>query len=222
MGWNNGRIKRPLAALCTPGNSGVYGYFESSNSGLNGDGVQLMKTNQALNTLPVDIQRDWMATLDRQPIEAGHFYLTDIRRTGARDFQSQRITVIVVDENGFPLPNVRVAFSYSTADQYFITPDFAWTPPAPPRAFIVPTQGSGQCDQIQGSSVKQGQPGGVTVYVLEPEYSSDVVAGLGMLADHTGLVLTFQLRRAGVVSFQEQLDGLSNRVRMLEGAGNRQ
>lgn len=175
-----------------------------------------MKTNQILNTLPVDIQRDWMATLDRHPIEAGHFYLTDIRRTGGRDFQSQRITVIVVDKNGFPMPNVRVAFSYSTANQYFITPDFAWTPPAPPRAFIVPTMGSGQIDMIQGSAVKQGEPGGVTVYMFEPEYSSDVVKGLGMLADHTGLLLTFQLRRSGVVSLQEQVDRLAERVRVLE------
>lgn len=180
-----------------------------------------MKTNQILNTLPIDIQRDWMATLDRQPIEAGHFYLTDIQRTGARDYRSQRITVLVVDENGFPLSNVQVAFSYSTADQYYITPDFAWMPPAPPKAFIIPTQGSGQCDQIQGSPVKQGQPGGVTVYVLEPEYSSDMVRGLGMLSDHTGLVLTFQLRRAGVVSLREQLDALSNRVRVLEEAGSK-
>lgn len=175
-----------------------------------------MRNNQILNVLPVDIQRDWLATFERQPIEAGHFYLTDIQRSGARDFQSQRITVRVVDENGFALAGVRVAFAYSTADPYFITSDFVWMPPGPQRAFITLTQGSGQCDQIQGSAVKQGEPGGVTVHILEPEYSSDIVKGLGMLADHTGLALTFQLRRAGVVSFQEQLSRLEERVKVLE------
>jgi len=175
-----------------------------------------MKSYKTLNALPVDIQRDWLAGLERNPIQAGHFYLVDIKRSGARDYRSQRITVIVVDESGFPLFDVPVAFSYSTADPYYITPDFAWMPPPPQRAFVTPTLGSGQCDQIQGSVVKQGEPGGVTVYILEPEYSSDIVTGCGMLADHTGLILTFQLRRVGVEPLQVQLDRLTERVRNLE------
>lgn len=142
-----------------------------------------------------------MATLNRyvDPDAKGHFYLVGIEPTKPRTFEEQRIIVRVVDENGFPMAGQRVAFSYSTADQYILTPDFLWSPPPPPKAFIVPTGGGGEIDQIQGSAVQAGQPGGVTVYLLEPEYSSDVVTGLGMLADHTGLRLTFQLRRNGVV-----------------------
>ncbi len=177
-----------------------------------------MQNYQPLNILPTDVQQEWMATLQRQvgPLAQGHFYLVGVRRTKSKTFEEQRVIVLVVDENGFPMPNVRVAFSYSTADQYLLTPDFLWSPPVPYRAFAVSTQGNGEIDQIQGSSVKQGQPGGITVYLLEPEYSSDVVAGLGMLADHTGIHLTFQLRRNGVVPLMERLDSLESRVAALE------
>lgn len=173
-----------------------------------------------LNVLPTDIQQDWMAGLQRQVSQQaqGHFYLVNIRRTKPKGFEEQRVIVLVVDENGFPIPNVPVAFSYSTADQYVLSPDFLWTPPAPPRAFIVPTAGSGQIDQIQGSGVKQGQPGGITVYLFEPEYSSDAVTGLGMLADHTGLHLTFQLRRNGVTPLMDRIASLEARVAALEAS----
>lgn len=171
-----------------------------------------------LNVLPADVQQDWMAGLQRQISQQaeGHFYLVNIRRTKPKSFEEQRVIVLVVDENGFPIPNVPVAFSYSTADQYVLSPDFLWTPPSPPRAFIVPTAGSGQIDQIQGSGVKQGQPGGITVYLFEPQYSSDAVTGLGMLADHTGLHLTFQLRRNGVVPLMDRIASLEARVAALE------
>jgi len=178
-----------------------------------------MLNNQPLNMLPVDIQRDWFATLQRYvaPQAKGHFYLVDIRRSGSKDWQSQRITVMVIDENGFPIPNVRVAFSYSTADRYIYTPDFLWTPPSPQRAFIVPTQGDGTIDQVQGSMVKQGEPGGVMVYCLEAEYSSDAIIGLGMLSDHTGVIVTFQLRRNGVLSVADRISELEERVKGLGG-----
>lgn len=177
-----------------------------------------MMNYEPLNVLPTDIQQDWMATLQRQvsPQVQGHFYLVNARRTKPKSFEEQRVIVLVVDENGFPIPNVRVAFSYSTADQYGLSPDFLWSPPPPNRAFIVPTGGSGQIDQIQGSGVKEGQPGGITVYLLEPEYSSDVVTGAGMLADHTGLHLTFQLRRTGVVPLMDRLANLEARLAALE------
>jgi hypothetical protein len=174
---------------------------------------------EALNVLPADIQTDWMAQLHKAtPTEKGVFRLVNIRRTNPKTFEEQRIIVLVLDENGFPIPNVNVAFSYSTAEQYTLTNDFLWTPPAPQKAFIIPTQGSGQIDQVQGSTVEKGQAGGVTVYVLAPEYSSDVVAGAGMLADHTGLHLTYQLRRTGVKSLMERLADLEGRLRVLEGA----
>jgi hypothetical protein len=54
---------------------------------------------------------------------------------------------------------------------------------------------------------------------LEPEYSSDVVTGMGMLADHTGIHLTFQLRRNGVVPLMDRLESLEARVAALEAKG---
>lgn len=176
-----------------------------------------MNSYTPLNQLPQDIQADWGASLQKTtPTEKGAFRLVAIRRTQPRTFEEQRVIVLVVDENGFPMPNIRVAFSYSTADQYTLTPDFLWTPPRPPRAFVVPTQGSGQIDQIQGSSVKQGGEGGITVYILEPEYSSDVVSGAGQLSNHTGLHLTYQLLRAGVMPLAQWLTNIETRLGALE------
>lgn len=178
-----------------------------------------MQTYQPLTVLPDDIQRDWRASLQpAQPTAAGVFRLVAARRTDPQSFEGQRVTVLVVDENGFPLPNVKVAFSYSTAEFFITTAAFDWMPPQPHRAFIVPTEGSGQIDQIQGSAVKEDQPGGITVYILETEYSSDVVFGAGMLADHTGLYLTFQLRRAGVKPLAEWLADIEQRLTALEVA----
>lgn len=177
-----------------------------------------MNDYQPLDVLPADIQNDWGARLEKAEAHpAGSFHLVAIRRTDAASFEGQRVTVLILDENGNPLPNIRVAFSYSTADRYTLTPDFTWRPPTPQRAFIVPTQGSGQIDQIQGGGVKPGEPGGITVYIFEPKFSSDVVTGLGMLADHTGLHLTFQLRRAGVRSTGERLSVLEHWVTVLDG-----
>ena len=171
-----------------------------------------------INVLPQDIQRDWRAQLQKAiPTDKGVFRLVNVRRTQPGTFEEQRVIVLVVDENGFPMPNVPVAFSFSTANNYTLSQDFLWTPPAPQKAFIVPTQGSGQIDQIQGSGVKDGQTGGITVYLLEPEYSSDVVAGAGMLADHTGLHLTFQLQRPGIKPLNERLAEIEARLAALEG-----
>jgi hypothetical protein len=56
----------------------------------------------------------------------------------------------------------------------------------------------------------------VTVYCLEPAYSSDWVAGAGMTKEHVGLVLTFQLRRAGVKPFAHKLMEIEARLDKLE------
>ena len=172
---------------------------------------------QPLTLLPPDIQNDFMAEVfSATPTTGGVYRLVADRRTKPKDFESQRITVRVVDENGAPMEGVPVAFSYSTADQYTLTADFAWQPPSPHRAFLARTGSAGQIDQIQGDVVKQGQPGGVTVYILSPEFSSDIVAGAGQLSDHTGLVLTYQLRRAGVVPLTDRLANIESRLGALE------
>jgi hypothetical protein len=186
-----------------------------------------MQTYEPLSVLPLDIQIDWMASLqkatptDPSASSGGVFRLVGARRTKPKSFEEQRVIVSVVDENGFPMPNTPVAFSYSTAERYILTADFLWLPPQPARAFVVPTGPDGTIDQIQGSSVKQGEPGGITVYILEPEYSSDVVTGCGMLADHTGLHLTYQLRRTGVVPLLERLANIESRLAILESAPGR-
>ena len=171
---------------------------------------------KSLITLPQDIQRDWMAQLHQSPsTEKGVFKLVAARRTVPKSFEEQRIIVLVLDENGFPMPNIPIAFSYSPAPFYPLSQDFLWQPPSQ-LAIVVSTQGSGQIEHIQGSVVKQGQPGGVTVCPIHPLYSSDYVTGCGMLADHTGLHLTFQLHRTGVISIADRLDLLETRISNLE------
>lgn len=180
-----------------------------------------MNNFQPMNVLPVDIQNDFGAEVfSATPTTEGCYRLVAARRTQGNSFEGQRITVLVVDENGVAMPGVPVAFSYSTADKYTLTADFRWQPPTQERvghrAFIVRTGGDGEADQIQGSVVKANEPGGVTVFILTPEFSSDFVTGAGMLASHDGLHLTFQLRQAGVVPLDERLTGIEARLTKLE------
>lgn len=174
-----------------------------------------MKSYEVIKILPAEFQRKFGMSLtsnSKTDETDGVFKLVAVRKTNPAGFESQRIIVLVLDENGFPMPNVPVAFSYSTATQYIITEDFNWIPPVPHRAFVVPTQGSGQIDQIQGSEIKDGESGGVTVYILNPEnYVSDVVSGCGMLSDHTGLHLTFQLK-TGAKTIEERITALEEAV----------
>lgn len=172
---------------------------------------------EPLTQFPDDIDNLWQAeVIPAQNAPAGVFRLVNIRPTASKTFEEQRIVVLVLDENGFPMPNIPVAFAYSTAPFYNLQPGFTWQPPHPRRAFIVPTQGSGQIDQIQGSAVKPGEPGGITVYLLHPEYASDVLTGGGMLQDHTGMHLTFQLQRPGILPLDERLINLETRLKILE------
>jgi hypothetical protein len=172
-----------------------------------------------LPEIPQDIFNDWLAThLKAEPTAQGVFRLVDVKRTDPAGFQSQRIIVSVMDENGFPIPNVKVAFAYSTANAYNTDSSFLWSPPTPRKAFIVPTQGGGQIDQIQGSAVKKGEPGGVSVFIIEPKFSSDIFEGAGMLGDHTGLHLFFQLQRAGVGSFWDAIRAIERRLTVIESA----
>jgi len=172
---------------------------------------------EPLRDLPDNFQRLWLASFEKAtPTEKGVFRLVNIRSTEPKTFEEQRIIVLVVDENGFPIPNVSVAFSYDTAGYYSTTENFLWNPPYPHQAFVVPTQGSGQIDQIQGSAVQPGKPGGVTVYLLEPENSCDIVRGMGMLQSHEGVHLTFQLLRTGVIPLREQFAQYEQRLNQLE------
>lgn len=178
-----------------------------------------MKNYEPLGFVPFDIVQDFGSELFRgYPVEAGIFRLVGVERTEASGYQGQRITVQVVDENGFPVPNVTVVFSYSTGKQFTPPVNSKWFPPPSPwRGHVVQTTGSGMIDQIQGDVIKEGQAGGVTVYIMEPQYSSDVVSGCGMLADHSGMLLTFQLLRTGVQPIGQVLADLEKRVSALEG-----
>lgn len=173
-----------------------------------------------LTVLPVDIQQDFRGIeLHRgYETEAGVFSLVGVRRTEGMSFEGQRIKVLVIDENNFPVPNVTVAFSFSTAPAFVLAPNYEWIPPYPHKAVVTKTDGGGQTDLVLGAEgvIKDGERGGLTVYLLEPQFASDVVSGVGMLADHTGLHLTFQLRRAGVRPLREMVSDLEARLAAVE------
>lgn len=162
---------------------------------------------------PQDIQRDWMLSLQHPSGYRSTFVVLDIRRTEPGSSEEQRIIARVVDEAGRPLADVDVVFAFSTGQQIIFPPTMQWAPPAPHNGGVVKTDLGGTCDFIQGSAVKPGQPGGMTVYCLDPNYPSVVVQGAGMLANHEGLCITFQLRRDGYT-----VGDLAQRVSLLEDA----
>lgn len=170
-----------------------------------------------LVTLPDIFYEKWNAQLiQAKEADIGSFELVEIEPTNRLGFQAQRLVVLVVDENGFPMANVPVLFAYDTAE---------WRTVFGKRyqGDVVPTQGGGQIEHIQGDPVKAGRPGGVSVGIIGGEgYTSDLVTGMGMLADHTGVKLTFQLRRKGVIPFAARLANIEARLSALEGGGGEQ
>lgn len=181
-----------------------------------------------LMELPFDIMRDYRAELHKAtPTTEGAFRLVAIRQL-VGGHEEQRLQAIVLDENGMPMAGARVAWSFSTADTYSLTNDgddkWLWMPPLPHKAKITRTSGGGETELILGpqGTVKPGEAGGVTCYVFERQYSSDIVSGLGMLADpvHAGLVLTFQLQRVGVLPLDERLAEIEGRLAKLENLWN--
>jgi hypothetical protein len=179
-----------------------------------------MKKYKRLKVLPEDIQRDFGAELHKgrrakEDDIQGVFRLVDIHTTEPGSNQEQRVIANVLDENCVPMSGGKVAFSYSTAKQFVLGQEYSWMPPAPRKALLVNLTG-GVAEQIQGSVIQKGQQGGITVYVLHPDYSSDWIVGCGMLADHTGLCLTFQLQETSTPSILDELEILGNRVTELE------
>jgi hypothetical protein len=169
----------------------------------------LLTDVKPLINLPQSFQVDWQAELHKAtPSDHGHFEVIQVTKTKPLSGQELRIVIHVMDENGYPLSGVEAICSYSTAEPYTVSDDFVWSPPSPRRGDRLITDGAGQVEHIQGSVVKAGEPGGITVYIFEPLYPSDYITGAGALADHTGMRITFRLRRAKVKSLMERVSQL--------------
>ena len=139
----------------------------------------MIKDYEELQRLPTEFQLKWQAQLHKAtPTEQGVFRLIHIEKTSTAGYDSQRINVMVVDENRLPLAAVKVAFAYDTARRFYLDDHFEWAP-IERKADIFATRGGGETDHSQGSFVKAGDPGGVTVFIIEPEYSSDYITGAG-------------------------------------------
>ena len=178
-----------------------------------------------LMELPFDIMRDYRAQLHKAKVDRaeGAFRLVDIRQASG-GHEEQRLQAIVLDNNGMPIAGARVAWAFSTADAFTLTNEgedkWLWSPPPPHKAKITRTQGGGMTELILGpqGTVKPGEAGGVTCYVFERRYTSDVVSGLGMLAEpvHSGLILVFQLVIEGILPLSERLEAIEARLAALE------
>lgn len=169
-----------------------------------------------LQILPLDLRRDFGAHLHKaQPTGHGAVRLVGATRTTSGAL-SQRITVQVLGPEAQPAPGIDVGFFFSSGRTWLPSEDFAWSPPHPWVGDVFATKGSGEIDHIQGSAIKQGQRGGITVSVLHPLFSSDVITGAGMLADHTGLFLTYMVIPTGYIPLREQVARLTERLKQLE------
>lgn len=164
--------------------------------------------------IPFDIQQDFGTSLvEVEPTELGKFEFVSVERTRPGSWEEQRIIVEVGDESDLPF-RANVAFSFSTAPRVLFGSEYEWRPPIT-RGVVLATR-CGEVEHIQGSYIRPGEPGGVTVVVVHPLYSSDCLPGCGMLQDHTGMRIRFRLVRPGVLSYREEILDLKRRVAALE------
>jgi hypothetical protein len=172
----------------------------------------------AIKSLPRWICEDIGASLKKEePISEGVYRLVKVGK--CRPGEDRRIKVNVLNEEGYPEPGVMVVFAFTTGrDTIPFHLTAGWQPPPPYKAKVEPTQGDGATDLVLGPEgvVKKGQRGGVTVYLAGEGFSSDVIDGLGMYADHTSPELTFQKFPNGYVSRGNRLDHIEDRLMALE------
>ena len=66
-----------------------------------------------IKVLPAEIQKKWMGSVIVAPenIGKGAYRLIDVYETDPNSSLGQRITVMVLDDEGNTLPGVKVAFS---------------------------------------------------------------------------------------------------------------
>ena len=126
------------------------------------------------------------------PTLNGKFAITDIELQTTGDMD-RRIVVQVLNEDSLPLNNVTVGFHFSTyRKRKIFSGNWLWKP-THTNYFETKTRG-GMAELILNKPTPDGGVGGVSVEILQPEYSSDFVSGLGMQADHSSPLLTFVLK----------------------------
>lgn len=144
--------------------------------------------------------------------EAGKFWLEDIKWDYSGDSELA-VTVVVVDENNIPMHSVPVGFFFDTGTPMPVH-NLNWNTGLLPKGTMDTTYGGVPAQLILGADgvIKKGEPGGVSVAVMHPDFSSVVLKGAGMKADHTGMIITFKLQRAGVQSYEERITQLEAQV----------
>lgn len=173
--------------------------------------------HQALLGLPVEMD-PWGATLELgQPTESGQYVLVGCEPA---DIESHH-QVLVIDEDGRPLGGVGVLFAFSTGPAVAPRPRVNyWT--GAPRIL----NGNYQRTNLAGEARHTFGEGGETIWVWDVrsetlELSSDVVFDCRWIPErfnHTGLKLTFQRRRKGIVPIKRRLADIEDRLTKLEAA----
>ncbi len=182
-----------------------------------------------LRFLPMEVQQKWHGALFSAPMdeEVGNWRLVSVRKTNPVGYQGGKVIVQLLDENERAIPNVDVVFAYDTGKRVYlqlgiddeVVPEWRWGPPAIGlRGDVVTTGGDGMAEHVQGGVVKDDEPGGITVWIKDPQRPGDYVTGMGMLHDHTGILLTFQKQDVGVVSDAERMASIEANMKVLEDA----
>ena len=163
---------------------------------------------------------DWGMALDLYPAtEFGKYVLINCEQA---DIETHH-QVQVIDEDGLPLAGVGVIFGYSSGPLVAPKPRVNYWSQGP-RAL----NGNFQRTDPAGCAKHTYGQGGETIWIWDVDrdgvlkFSSDIVQNCNWVParfNHTGVKLTFQRRKAGVVPLKQRLADIEQRLAALEEAG---
>jgi hypothetical protein len=152
-----------------------------------------MKYEKEIIVLPQWVQRDYRARLQINAQATPHYGLVDVFETTQLGGDSGKVNVLILDKDEIAKPLVQVAFTWSTGDQILLDENWVWRPPYPWKG-VAPLAPLGHVELVLNNDgvVKDGEPGGINVWIFDPKVPSTAFIGAGMQGDHTGLWLIFK------------------------------
>lgn len=161
----------------------------------------------------MDAFRMWIE--HNNPTEHGKYAIVDIQPSP----EEQNHIVLVIDENGRPMTGIRVVFGFDSGPHHDTPKRTKWR--GQPRV----THGNVQY-ALLGLAKHTAGEGGEDIWIHNIEddgwvrYSSDIAKNCSIvpavLNNHTAVMITFQLQRAGVVPEKDMIADMANRLGRLE------
>jgi len=130
-----------------------------------------------------------------------HWGAVEFRKTTPQGGDSQKVNVILLDENEHPIPLHQVAFTWDTGPEIVYGEDWNIWMPQYPWQGVAPMAPLGHVELVLGADgvVEPGKRGGIGLHVFDPNVPSVEITGLGMTGDHVGVwvvVKRFGLKEA--------------------------